>query len=561
MKNRFLLLLLFMGVWVSATAQDTLSTDGFDQTDVIQNEVIEVVKLYEPILADAKKIKLVPDLKEQEVAQSNNASNPVFNDYQVPNRFLSLTFEPPGLKPLALKKKRPESLYNAWLKAGYGNYNTPLIDFSVSTGRPSENSLGLQLQHLSSRVPENYQQDFMNNLGKAFGNFYFGKNYLNVSLAGEYDQYFYYGYDWTDSTNYPLDEDVKINTLTIPISVELGSAEENNANVFYKFGLDYHFFNTNWNTKENQVGYRLDLEKRFDNRWLVGIDSDANFTTYEDSLKQGENSLETFALNAVPYVGITQPWGKLRLGVNLGVDQNDFLPYPDLQFAVHLIEKQLTLYGGWNKEVIKNNARNMTEQNPFLRQTPFYLNSVKESRFVGFSGNVGSNFMFDLKGGQYITDKQPLFINMAVDPAQFTIIYDSMLTTLGGVASLSYIFNEQNSISASFQYLGFSAEDETEGVWHIAPIEFNLSGTWEPIPKLKLRTDFIVYSGVEARAIDGTVVNLDAILDWNIGAQYWFGEKFAMFLDGNNLLNRKTARFLNYPRYGLNAIGGIQYRF
>lgn len=551
----FKLLFLFC-LTIALQAQDEPLQE--DDTN-IQNEVIEVVKLYEPILADAQKVKLVPDLEEQEVA-ATNGKTPVFNDYQVPNRFLSLTFDPPTLRPLAHKAERSEPLHNFWLKAGFGNYTTPLLDLSASTRRPDKHVLGFNLQHLSSRVPEDYQQDFMNNAGKVFGKFYLNQQYLNVEAAVKHNRYFYYGYDWADTLNYPNNEDVQIDAFTVPISIEMGNKTTNNSSFYHKTGIDYHYHQTNWQVQENQVALRSDIQKRFDSGWGLGFEGEGNFTTYDDSIRFGLTSIQTFTLNAVPHLSYAQPWGKVQLGVNLLVDQNEFIPYPDVELSIHVIEKYLTLYGAWQKRAIKNNSRNTFEKNPFIGQSQFYQNSVKESRFLGFRGNIKSNWIFDVSGGQYLTEKQPLFVNLTEDPSQFLVVYDDNMQAIGGQASLAWQKNDHNSITATVQYFDYTTESENEA-WHLPNLQFSLGGNWQPIPKLNIQPNIVVYNGAKARRFDGTAIDLDPILDLNLSVDYWLANNFSLFLDANNLLNRKTERFLNYPSYGINVVGGIKLKF
>ncbi|MBK9015757.1 MAG: hypothetical protein IPM82_17780 [Saprospiraceae bacterium] len=54
---------------------------------------------------------------------------------------------------------------------------------------------------------------------------------------------------------------------------------------------------------------------------------------------------------------------------------------------------------------------------------------------------------------------------------------------------------------------------------------------------------------------------LNALYDVSVGGEYWFVKKFGAFLEVNNLLNNKRQRWIYYPTYGINVLGGITARF
>ncbi len=150
MKVRLILLTGCMLVLQLGNIKAQPPTDGSQE---IAPENVDIVKPYEPVLADAVKIDFGPDLPTKEELEK---SKPTFSDYYVPNRFLTLGYDPLPLKPMAYKtqtkgEKDLEDLHNIWLQAGYGNLNTPFIDASVSSGRSKKFVAGANGSHISSQ--------------------------------------------------------------------------------------------------------------------------------------------------------------------------------------------------------------------------------------------------------------------------------------------------------------------------------------------------------------------------------------------------------------------------
>jgi outer membrane receptor protein involved in Fe transport len=51
------------------------------------------------------------------------------------------------------------------------------------------------------------------------------------------------------------------------------------------------------------------------------------------------------------------------------------------------------------------------------------------------------------------------------------------------------------------------------------------------------------------------------LFDLGIGGSYWFTNNIGVFLDINNILNNKRARWANYPTIGTNFLGGVTVKF
>ena len=550
-KNNLVFLLAISFVWI-ALPNMVLAQD--EPTEVIQNESIEVVRLYEPILAKAKKIDVNPE------AVPVDSQTPVFNDYNIPNRFLTLEFEPPSLKPLALKSKRKDPLHNFWLKAGFGNKYTPLVDLAVSSTRPNDNVLGLNIKHLSSRINGDYPQDFMENDGLVFAKLFSRKTYAKLSAGYEHDRYFYYGFNKGDTLSYPDREDTRIVYQTIPLQLEFGNLTENSAQFEHNTRVNYHYFWSNSEVGEHNLALRSSLYKNTTNGFGVGTDLYADYSGYTDTIQTGFSTANIFAFNAIPNIYLKKPFGTIRVGASLIVDEDEFIPFPYLYAEGHLIQKVLTVYGGWDKKIHKNTFKNQSDRNPYLRQVQDFENTIKESRFIGVRGNLGTKFSFDIEGGQYIADKQALFVNAAFDTSRFAIVYDSTMKSFGGKASLAFLINQKTNIHFTGSYYTNETESEVEA-WHIPKLTLNMGADIALTEKLNVGADVMVYGKRFARNPNGTSKSLDGIVDLNLSLDYRLLKNLYLFGDINNIINSKYQRYLHYPTYGFNALGGVILRY
>jgi len=59
----------------------------------------------------------------------------------------------------------------------------------------------------------------------------------------------------------------------------------------------------------------------------------------------------------------------------------------------------------------------------------------------------------------------------------------------------------------------------------------------------------------------GDTDTLNPILDLSDRADYSFTPRFAVFVEGNNLLNQKNERYWNYRVRGIQGIAGLSFKF
>src|SRR4051812_15233029 len=96
--------------------------------EALKQETIDIISNYRPKLRDAAKLNLTASLPGSDTTRPRL-------QYQIPALNLYFMYQPVPLKPLALGKDSLNKLQNNFIKAGFGNLSTPLIQAGFGSGR------------------------------------------------------------------------------------------------------------------------------------------------------------------------------------------------------------------------------------------------------------------------------------------------------------------------------------------------------------------------------------------------------------------------------------------
>ncbi len=153
-----------------------------------QQEEVKVVKPYNPTLSGAEKIQLLPDLED-----TVDYTMPNFEYTLFPKQY-NTGFRVTPIKPARMVKMPLDKLYKSELKAGIGNYLTPLVDLRVNQLRSSKGSFGVGLRHHSMNGKVKLANDvkvdagFSENDLSIYGKRYSGHNVFEYKAGGSYNR-------------------------------------------------------------------------------------------------------------------------------------------------------------------------------------------------------------------------------------------------------------------------------------------------------------------------------------------------------------------------------------
>ena len=156
------------------------------------------------------------------------------------------------------------------------------------------------------------------------------------------------------------------------------------------------------------------------------------------------------------------------------------------------------------------------------------------------------------------------------DSARFSLVYDEKTTVFNINAELGYKFSDIYTLGSRldlYQYdLSTQAEAWSRPIW-----ELRVNNQLTPIERLIVQANLNLMGGMKARGHDLSdifgftgpyeVVKLKTIADLQLKADYGITDRISIFAEGNNLLNARNMRWLNYPTRGIQFIGGASFKF
>ena len=120
------------------------------------SEEITIIAPYKPTISDANKLTISPRIVKSQM------DKPGFNYTIFPTPFKT-NIKPKNIKPVSIIGEPLSKLHRNFIKAGFGNYRTPYIEFFAHSLRSKKRSLGVHLKHLSSgdlkEYPNSSQSD------------------------------------------------------------------------------------------------------------------------------------------------------------------------------------------------------------------------------------------------------------------------------------------------------------------------------------------------------------------------------------------------------------------
>ena len=547
MKNKIFVAFIFCTVATALVAQPKKD---------IQEQQFTIEREYRPVLADAVKLQLNPDLPPID----NTAPTLTYN---IPDKYLRIPYEAPDVRPLAMKSVQLENLKNVYAKLGAGNRALPYLDIYLNSGRRESTSrstnnlnLGAHIGYLNSNGPDD--QDFSDFDSKVFGTFFTEMVAFGAEANYNRDVINFYGFDNTDTTFVPGDIRQRYNFFDFAFNVK--NAAKNDFNLDYKGTIDVNYLADVFEHKEINPLIDLSLNKQLnESSSIIGeIGFDYNKFTY-DTL---ETSFSIFKFN--PVYRLKKDKWVADLGLNLGTVSGEFEEgfyiFPDLRFDMSLIGKSLVFTSELTGKIVKNNYKVLTDYNPFLDNDVMLKNSEDIKVSVGFRGAPLDKVNYAVKVNYNNINYLPLFVNDSINYNKFDVVYDSSAFVLNLHGEIGYTFSEKLRVTATGDFFSYNLSNIAEA-WHLPTAKASIYVNYNITDKLSAQADLFVFNNINARTPAGEVQQLKGLVDINLGASYKISESFHIFANVYNIASTKHQRWYNYPSYGLNALAGIALHF
>lgn len=555
----------------------TLSLSAQQEKDSISTEVINVVTSYKPTISDAFKANETPNIP----VEVNNKSN---LKYGIKSKPIQSVFKPnsggyKSAKTNYTKPKNPD-----YLKIGYGNYGTPLVE-----------------GFLYKQKKEHEATFFLYNKASSGGikNVVLNDNYLNTKLALNYknsqkkqvwqagikfnrDLYNWYGipsqYNDNDAVINSIDEKQIYNHFVLNGSIALkeGWIKKSEAGI-EKFS-DKHKSN------ETKFYFSPSFELPINDS---KIDAKVNIDILHGEFAQDFTNTAPINYGYLNFgAEATYPIQRENLYISLGAkvvynsdlenNKSKFYVYPDINVDFVLIDELLNLYGGFTGGIIQNSYRSVTLENSYVSPT---LNIKPTSNtfriFTGLKGKLTSTISYDVnasyaqdkdkllfRSNQNLTDGTTTITNGYQAGNSFDLLYDNV-STLGlfGEISASLLTNFETGVSVAINSYSMNIEEEA---WNLSPFTATMFGNfsvgkWNTKAELFAkgkRKDLLTELNNSTETIE-----LDGYIDLNLSVDYTFNRKWSAFLELNNILNTNYQVYSNFQVQGFQVLAGGIYRF
>lgn len=579
----------------------------------IKNNIVAVVVVFITTLsyAQTNNEHIAVDDYQRTITRSEKVNTPPqLNDsvieipdvkYYIEPTHHEVTFDTKPIKAAKLKIKQPlDKLYNGYVKVGLGTYTMPFADAFYSSNRSKRRSWGVNVKHHSSltnlkNVGENLFSD--NKVGGYYKHF-FKKYTFDNRLNYERNKFHYYGFSNSDTLipeSYRTNSDTTRQVYqTISYAGMLKSMHKDSSKVSHTTNLDFYHLNGLTGISENNFGIKSNIYQ-YIGREEVGADVSLVINHLKQPVFSPISTVvlspdtETKYGNTVfkfnPFIKTRRGnlLAKVGAGIHMEVTtQARFFFYPDLSASYSLFNDILVPYAGINGGLQHNNYNKFRKENPFvlesistnyLSQTVGFRNTNQRiNLYGGFKGSISSTISFNLKAQYEKLGNVALFVNdtMYSYENKFNIEYDSIdKTTLS--AQLGYHLHEKIKVFLKGDYYNYSTLSEAHA-WNLPNYELAILGVYDLADKIVVRANFRLvgnrktYSlnpieGVVANSEGKYITDLKPYFDANLGLEYRYNKRLSAFLDFNNIVGQKYQRWLEYPVYTFNLLGGVTYSF
>ncbi len=551
-NTTMLLIIIFSFAPAVLFAQDTKDWEDGE----IENVEIEIVKERQITLPKANRnFEKIPPRASEPIKP------PITYDFR------SFNFQAPQIntqvRPLKLKQEGQSRVYGGFVRAGFGNYVSPLLEGYINSTRDKNKLIGAHVYHSSS---DKGPVDDRNSGSGTSGIAVFGQSFNeNIALSGnaafENRTTHFYGY--------PEGQEVKANSIKqsfnlFKISGSLSNAR--NSDFSYKLGAAFNHMADKYNARETEVDFSFKSAYKLDEDSRINIKADYIILNRKDiQVEAKPRNLFTIApsYEFLPVEDLKVSVGFIVAFENDTIDSKSTHVYPDLKATYPLspsVDVVATLTGGIDKVSLQS----LSYENLWLAPNVGVFHTNRALDFgVGLNAKLGNQVA--VHTGMSFTSLKNLyyFVNSDADQSKFNTVYDGGAGTrrTNLYAALSYVQSETVKFMLRGDFFSYGTGSVAEA-WHRPTYRLSVNGSYNLYEKILFHAGVIAQGGMRALdPVTDRTVKLDGAFDLNFKTEYLFSKSFSAFVQLNNIASNKYPLFLHYPARGFQIMGGITWSF
>jgi len=479
-----------------------------------------------------------------------------------------------------------DKLYPGYIRLGLGNYTMPLGELYYNSTRNRRMNYGIHANHLSSfgRIKGYAPSQFDNTKAKLFGNFY-TNNFLIESEANWLNNgYHFYG---IQNDSIPKDS-LKNRVGGYQAQIHFSNfTKRDSAKLLYKIKLDYNYFHeflrdsmpVSTNARENNFGIGTEWKYKHELN-VFSLLADFRFNNYkfgesDTSLTAFKKDEKNHILHFRPTISSYRMNNKLttKVGFDLNFDlaaNTVFKPVVVANAKYSLLNGMFIPYIGLDGGLKQNTFQSLNRGNQYINSAVDLKNTKEFKFYAGIKGTLSKTMSFNLSVHSTKFTDLALYFNDTIfsDQYRFNVLYDDV-TVLGVGGSLTYQKSEKLKIDAILQYNNYTAATQ-KYAWYLPELELTLRGSYNIYDKLYAKLDFNMQTGrknpngilnPDPSQTESVLFDTGIIADANLHLEYRYNRRISAFIQFNNIANQKYNRWLNYPVYGFQVLGGVTFGF
>lgn len=553
-KTIYIVFFVFVATNIFAQARKKKNAEPKKETKsdtTLPSRTVIVTSAFQPYLKNTSKINF------SAASPLPDSTRPTLQ-YSVPAQNLVFSYQSPALKPLAENIDTAIQWNNAgFLKAGYGNFTTPLLQAGVSLGDGVKSIVNIRGNFTSSKSAKREYQQFSRSGLEGIGIFSSPNNKSEWSGKVFYNNNTQYEYGFMPDTLKFSKDDLKQSFTTFGGAVAVKNKVENDAGISYNPGVSLSLFSDNHSGKESNFIIKAPLSKSFGQSFAFNIGLTADITSYKTDTSSIDNNLYYLT----PSVEYKTSNFKATAGVTPSWDNNEFAMLPNFGLEAKVSEEKFIVLAGYTGYFNKTTYQYLASLNPWLQQPKFLLNTKMNEVYAGFKGSAGTHFTYNAKVSYIQYTNQPLFVNDTITGRSFEVVNESSMKGIRVHGELGYTVQEKFSFLAGATINQYSALQENTKAWGLIPMEINASLRWKVMKDFTVKSDIFFWDGANYRFKDLSYGKLKPAVDVNAGVEFKILPQLNGWVQLNNIFNNEYERWKQYPVLGFNVLAGVTWSF
>lgn len=545
--------LYLLGVLLLAATSPLLAQPGGG----IDDSNVTIISNFEARLTDATRVRVTPVNPPADTSRRQQ-------QYIVVDRPLNIDYPAPVIRPRGVSRVKPEAGKNGFVSIGAGLPGALYGDLSYDLSGVDNANLGIFARHWSFNNTSNVENQKSSDTEFGIeGSYLFDQGFgVNAGAGYETQSRYYYGYNFpegvSDTITIPsfTDDQVRQRFNTFSVHGDIFNGTRTAANIDYKAGVALYLMDGDPAVRENGIDLNIQATKWIADDTPLDFKLRTDFTSYKDTSSQSLNNIYFSPSYTTPIAGKY----RLKIGVNLTSQDDDFDVFPDISLNAPIIDGLLSAFVGAEGSLQKNTLRSLSDYNPWIETRLRIRNSEYTRIYGGVDGTI-SGISYRAEANYKIVDNLALYLlDRSQEVPKFDVLYDDgTIVTLQASATANVI--ENLSINATVAQRFYSLENE-ERAWHLPSFSVNAGGAYTLMEgKLTLGAQLYLENGLPYQDSQGNAQNLNALADLNLNGEYDLSENFSAWLRVNNVLNNERQRFVQYPTIGTNLLVGVSAKF